>query len=66
MSCYRIKYKHSARRPDYVGTALKFAHDKDAALDCMARKGSSYSKKTNLVVDSKGNVLTIIDIHETT
>lgn len=64
MPCFKIRYKHSAMRPDYIGTALKFAHDKEAALDCMARKGSGYSKKTNSVVDSKGNALTIIDIQK--
>jgi len=47
---------------DFVGRYTKYAHDEAAALDCLARKNSNYSKKTNSAVDSKGNTLTVLDI----
>ena len=47
---------------DFTGVYTKFAHDEAAALDCLAKKNSSYSKKTNTATDSKGNILTVISI----
>lgn len=48
--------------PSFVGKYTKYAHDEASALDCLAKKNASYSKKTNTAVDSKGNTLTVISI----
>jgi hypothetical protein len=62
MPCYRIHAKVSSMPSDFVGAYTKYAHDEAAALDCLAKKNASYSKKTNTAVDSKGNTLTVISI----
>jgi hypothetical protein len=64
MPAYSIKYHHSAMCPEYIGVAIKYAHTETEALDCLAKKGASYSKKLNQAVDSKSNVLTIISINQ--
>lgn len=48
--------------PEYVGVYTKYAPSEADALDCLAKKGASYSKKTKTAVDSKGNTLTVISI----
>ena len=47
-------------RPDYVGRALKTAHTEREALDHLG----AYNKKTNTIIDKRGNVLSNIQIHE--
>ena len=64
MPCYRISYNHSAMKPDYIGVTLKYAHSEADALDCLAKKNASYSKKTKKAIDSKGNTLTVISIEQ--
>ena len=51
-------------RPSYVGRSIKYAHSEADALDCLAKKNASYSKKTNTAIDSKGNTLTVISIEQ--
>jgi hypothetical protein len=64
MPAYKILCKVSSMPPDFIGAYTKYAHDEASALDCLAKKNSSYSKKTNTAVDSKGNTLTVISIEE--
>ena len=60
MPCYKIQFKHSAMKPDYVGSAIKTAHSEDDAVKFLGK----YQKKEKIVIDKRGCVLTIIDIKQ--
>ena len=62
MPAYQIQFNHSAMRPEYVGSATKFAHTEDDALKCLAGKAGKYDKKANLVIDKNNNRLNILEI----
>ena len=64
MPAFRITFSHSHMKPSFVGSAIKYAHSEADALDCLARKNSSYSKKTKTAVDSRGNTLTVLSIEQ--
>jgi len=63
MPCYRISYSHSCMKPDYIGSALKYAHTEEAAIICLA-KGNKYDKKARTVIDKQSNLLHILSIEQ--
>ncbi len=63
MSCYRIRFKHSAMHPDYIGSAIKHAHSEDEAVGRMT-KSPKTSTKSRAIIDKQNNLLTILDINQ--
>lgn len=60
---YKITYKHSAMRPEYVGAAIKYAHTADDACKLLA-KGGKWDKKNQIIIDKHRNTLTILNIEK--
>ena len=60
---YKITYKHSSMRPDYVGNAIKYAHTADDACKLLA-KGGRWDKKNQIIIDKHRNTLTILNIEK--
>ncbi len=50
-------------KPDYIGSALKYAHTEEAAIICLA-KGNKYDKKARTVIDKQSNLLHILSIEQ--
>ena len=46
--------------PDYIGTAIKYAHTRDEAIQCLAGKQGKWDKKLNIVIDKYGSRLDIL------
>ncbi len=62
MPAYQIQFNHSAMKPDFIGSAIKYAHTEEDALKCLATKAGRYEKKTNTIIDKQRNKLTILGI----
>ena len=62
MPCYRFEYKCSSMKPDFIGHSIKHAHSEEEALKYLAKGGTAYNKKTKTLIDSKRNIITILEI----
>ena len=60
MSCYKISYNHSAMRPDFVGSTLKYANSPDEAAKLLGK----FDKKLNVVIDKRHCVLSNVVIEQ--
>ena len=61
MPAHTIRFKHSAMPADYIGTAIKYAHTREEAIQCLASKQGKWDKKLNIIIDKHGSILTLID-----
>ena len=60
MPCYKITFTHSAMRPDYIGSAIKYANTPEDAAKLLGK----YDKKLNMIIDKRGSVMSNIKINE--
>jgi len=60
MPVFRATYNHSAMRPEYRGSVLKYANTEKEALDLLGKQ----DKKLKIIIDKRGNVLSNIQINE--
>ena len=60
MPAHTIRFKDSSMHPDYIGTAIKYAHTRDEAIQCLAGKQGKWDKKLNIVIDKYGSRLDIL------
>ena len=58
MTAYKITYKHSAMSPEYVGTAIKHAHEPAEAAKFLGK----FDAKSNTIIDKRGCLLNILSI----
>ena len=63
MPAHTIRFKDSSMQPDYIGTAIKYAHTRDEAIQCLAGKQGKWDKKLNIVIDKHGSRLDILPEH---
>jgi len=61
MPAHTIRFKDSSMRADFIGTAVKYAHTREEAIQCLAGKQGKWDKKRNMVIDKYGSRLTILD-----
>ena len=63
MPTYEIKYRHNKMRPDYIGSAIKYAsNERDAVIHLS--KGNIYDSKSPVIIDRQNNVLTILSVNQ--
>ncbi len=49
MPAYRITFSHSAMAPDYIGSAIKYAHTPEEAAKYLGK----FDKKAKSIVDKR-------------
>lgn len=57
MPAHKILFRHSRMDPDFIGSVIKYAHTREAAIKLLGK----FDSRLGIVVDKRGSVLTLID-----
>ena len=57
MPAHTITFTHSRMKPDFIGSVIKYAHTREAAIKLIGK----YDKGLGIIIDKRGSVLTILD-----
>ena len=57
MPAHTITFTHSRMKPDFIGSVIKYAHTREAAIKLLGK----YDKGLGIIIDKRGSVLTILD-----
>ena len=57
MPAHTVKFTHSRMKPDFIGSVIKYAHTREAAIKLLGK----YDKGLGIIIDKRGSVLTLID-----
>ena len=57
MPAHTIRFRHSRMKPDFIGSVIKYAHTREAAIKLLGK----FDTRLGIVIDKRGSVLTLID-----
>ena len=57
MPAHTIRFRHSRMKPDFIGSVIKYAHTREAAIRLLGK----FDPRLGIVIDKRGSVLTLID-----
>ena len=57
MPAHTITFTHSRMKPDFIGSVIKYAHTREAAIKLLGK----FDSRLGIIIDKRGSVLTLID-----